>query len=116
MNPIQGNVSIDAQNIMPIIKKWLYSDKDIFLRERGTAEKLIEEFMLITNTTVAEYIASTGVASLYRSHEDPDKEKIEQFKMQMNLMGHSIRLKDDYYSSILNRFLMGIRGEEEILS
>ena len=33
MEPIQGNVSIDAQNIMPIIKKWLYSDKDIFIRE-----------------------------------------------------------------------------------
>ena len=32
MEPIQGNVSIDAQNIMPIIKKWLYSDKDIFIR------------------------------------------------------------------------------------
>ena len=28
-----GNVSIDAQNIMPIIKKWMYSDKDIFVRE-----------------------------------------------------------------------------------
>ena len=33
MEPIQGSVSIDAQNIMPIIKKWLYSDKDIFIRE-----------------------------------------------------------------------------------
>ena len=33
MNSITGNVSIDAQNIMPIIKKWLYSDKDIFIRE-----------------------------------------------------------------------------------
>lgn len=33
MEPIQGNVSIDAQNIMPVIKKWLYSDKDIFIRE-----------------------------------------------------------------------------------
>ena len=33
MDPIQGSVSIDAQNIMPIIKKWLYSDKDIFIRE-----------------------------------------------------------------------------------
>ena len=28
-----GSVSIDAQNIMPVIKRWLYSDKDIFLRE-----------------------------------------------------------------------------------
>lgn len=33
MDPITGSVSIDAQNIMPIIKKWLYSDKDIFIRE-----------------------------------------------------------------------------------
>ncbi len=33
MKPIQGNVSIEAENIMPIIKKWLYSDKDIFIRE-----------------------------------------------------------------------------------
>ena len=28
-----GSISIDAQNIMPVIKRWLYSDKDIFLRE-----------------------------------------------------------------------------------
>ncbi|MBQ8159545.1 MAG: molecular chaperone HtpG [Clostridia bacterium] len=31
--PEKGNVSIDAENIMPVIKRWLYSDKDIFLRE-----------------------------------------------------------------------------------
>ncbi|MBR1709259.1 MAG: molecular chaperone HtpG [Clostridia bacterium] len=33
MNETRGSVSIDAQNIMPVIKKWLYSDKDIFIRE-----------------------------------------------------------------------------------
>ena len=33
MNMEKGNVSIDAENIMPVIKRWLYSDKDIFLRE-----------------------------------------------------------------------------------
>ena len=29
----QGNIKISSENMMPIIKKWLYSDKDIFLRE-----------------------------------------------------------------------------------
>ena len=29
----KGNISVEAQNIFPIIKKWLYSDKDIFIRE-----------------------------------------------------------------------------------
>ena len=33
MTQQQGNISIHAQNIMPIIKRWLYSDKDIFIRE-----------------------------------------------------------------------------------
>ena len=33
MTSQQGNISIPAQNIMPIIKRWLYSDKDIFIRE-----------------------------------------------------------------------------------
>ena len=31
--PEKGNISINAKNIMPVIKKWLYSDKDIFVRE-----------------------------------------------------------------------------------
>ena len=29
----KGNISIHAQNIMPVIKRWLYSDQDIFIRE-----------------------------------------------------------------------------------
>ena len=29
----QGNLSINSDNIFPIIKKWLYSDQDIFIRE-----------------------------------------------------------------------------------
>ena len=33
MSTSKGNISIHAQNIMPIIKRWLYSDKDIFIRE-----------------------------------------------------------------------------------
>jgi len=33
MSVTKGNISIHAQNIMPIIKRWLYSDKDIFIRE-----------------------------------------------------------------------------------
>ena len=29
----KGNIEVQTQNIFPVIKKWLYSDKDIFLRE-----------------------------------------------------------------------------------
>ena len=33
MEVTKGSISIDTENIFPIIKKWLYSDKDIFIRE-----------------------------------------------------------------------------------
>ena len=33
MTQEQGNLAINSENIFPIIKKWLYSDHDIFLRE-----------------------------------------------------------------------------------
>ena len=33
----KGNISINTENILPIIKKWLYSDKDIFLRKVSNA-------------------------------------------------------------------------------
>lgn len=58
-----GNISIHAENIFPIIKKWLYSDKDIFIRE------------LISNGTDAvsklKRLVSMGEAEL------PEDEKYE---------------------------------------
>ena len=34
----KGNLSIDSENIFPIIKKWLYSDQDIYIRELAATE------------------------------------------------------------------------------
>jgi len=46
----KGNISIHAQNIMPIIKKWLYSDKDIFVRELvSNASDAISKYQMIAN-------------------------------------------------------------------
>ncbi|WP_407647503.1 ribonuclease R [Bombilactobacillus apium] len=52
---------------------------DIKLRERGTAEKMIESFMLAANETVAEHFNKLHVPFLYRVHEKPDSEKVKNF-------------------------------------
>ncbi|UQS81660.1 ribonuclease R [Bombilactobacillus folatiphilus] len=52
---------------------------DIQLRERGTAEKMIESFMLAANETVAEHFNQLHVPFLYRVHEQPDPEKVKNF-------------------------------------
>ena len=52
---------------------------DIVLHERGTAEKMIESFMLMANETVAEDYYKKHVPFLYRVHETPDGERIKNF-------------------------------------
>lgn len=62
----QGSISIEAQNIMPIIKKWLYSDKDIFIREL-----VANGVDAITKHTILE----PGAVDNYRVIVTVDKEK-----------------------------------------
>ena len=52
---------------------------DIVIRERTAAERLIEEFMLAANETVAEHFHWLQVPFLYRIHEDPKAEKLQRF-------------------------------------
>ncbi|MBP2686195.1 MAG: ribonuclease [Deltaproteobacteria bacterium] len=48
--------------------------------ERYESHRLIEEFMLLANTAVAEYLSRRGDAILFRIHEEPAREKIEEFE------------------------------------
>jgi ribonuclease R len=49
--------------------------------ERFESHRLIEEFMLLANTAVAEYLSGRGDAFLFRIHEEPVMEKIEEFEV-----------------------------------
>lgn len=52
---------------------------DVVIRERSVAEKLIEEFMLAANETVAEHFYWLDVPFMYRIHEDPKEDKLQRF-------------------------------------
>ncbi|CEG23429.1 Ribonuclease R [Planococcus massiliensis] len=52
---------------------------DVVVRERTVAERLIEEFMLAANETVAEHFHRMEVPAIYRIHEDPKPEKLQRF-------------------------------------
>jgi ribonuclease R len=52
---------------------------DVAMRERSVAEKLIEEFMLVANETVAEHFHWMDVPFIYRIHEDPKEDKLQRF-------------------------------------
>lgn len=80
MNKESGSISIHAENIFPIIKKWLYSDKDIFVRE------------LISNGTDA--ISKLKRLSSIGEAEIPDDEKYE-VKVSFNKDEKTIKFIDN---------------------
>ena len=64
---------------------------EILKRERGEAERMIEDFMLTANEAVARFARTHGVPLLYRVHEKPDPDKLAIFKDFLDGLGVSSR-------------------------
>jgi ribonuclease R len=62
----------------------------IIALERNVAHRLIEEFMLLANETVASYLEAESAPSLYRVHEEPDLMKVAQFEEFISGFGYSL--------------------------
>ena len=62
----------------------------IVASERNIAHRIIEEFMLLANETVAEFLDSSGIPGLYRVHEQPDPLKVEKFEEFVSSFGYSL--------------------------
>lgn len=63
---------------------------DVKLRERGTGEKLIEDFMIAANETVATYIHNMELPFVYRIHGEPSEDKINNFLKFISILGYKI--------------------------
>lgn len=87
--------------------------------ERNKATKIIEDFMLIANETVAEDFFWQEAPFVYRSHENPDSEKIKQLGIFINNFGYSIRIgQDEIHPKELQKLLLKIDNtpEEALIS
>ena len=85
--------------------------------ERSKANKLIEDFMLIANETIAEDFFWRESPFVYRTHEEPDPEKIEKLGIFINNFGYSIKIgQDELHPKELQKLIKKIEGtKEEIL-
>ena len=63
---------------------------DVSLRERGTGEKLIEDFMIAANETVASHFYHMDYPLVYRIHGEPSEEKINTFLSLVSIMGYQV--------------------------
>lgn len=87
---------------------------DIKILERGIAERLIEEFMLAANETIAEHFHWMDVPFIHRIHEDPDASKLQRFFEFVANLGHVIKgTSDDVHPKALQQVLNDIAGSKE---
>jgi ribonuclease R len=87
---------------------------DIQLRLRDVGEKLIEEFMLIANETVAEHFHWLNIPFLYRIHENPNEDKIRRFFQLLNALGYKIKGKDNaIHPKAFQEVLEKVEGQKE---
>jgi ribonuclease R len=88
--------------------------QDIVASERNIAHRIIEEFMLLANETVAGHLESSGMPALYRIHEAPDPLKVMQFQEFVTSLGHSLQVpatgpKPGHFQKLVDQ----IRGTPE---
>ncbi|WP_230300573.1 ribonuclease R, partial [Peribacillus simplex] len=87
---------------------------DVVLRERSVAEKLIEEFMLAANETVAEHFHRLDVPFIYRIHEDPKPEKLQRFFEFITNFGYIVRgSANDVHPKALQEIIEAVAGKPE---
>jgi ribonuclease R len=91
----------------------------VYFKESKEANNLIEEFMLLANKKVAEYIGKVPDGKIaktfvYRIHDKPDIEKLESFNNFIHRFGYGIQLvTPKLISSSLNNLLKNVKGKKE---
>jgi ribonuclease R len=81
--------------------------------ERNSATKLIEDFMLMANETVAEDYFWQEMPFVYRSHDNPAPEKIQKLASFINNFGYSIHVGDELHPKELQKLLEKVEGTDE---
>ncbi|MBO5070395.1 MAG: ribonuclease R [Roseburia sp.] len=87
--------------------------------DRNVATKIIEDFMLIANETVAQDYFWQELPFVYRTHDNPDTEKIKKLATFINNFGYTIRVgQDEVHPKELQKLLQKIDGtpEEALIS
>lgn len=109
----RGAIDFDFKEAQVLVNK-KGEPTEIVIRDRSVGERLIEEFMLAANETVAEQLHWMDLPSLYRIHEDPDEGKLIQFFEFLSGIGYSVKgTAFDIHPQALQRVLDRVKGEPE---
>ncbi|HCX64863.1 MAG TPA: ribonuclease R, partial [Eubacteriaceae bacterium] len=87
--------------------------KDVVLYERTMAHRIIEEFMLVCNETIAEHMYWTNLPFLFRNHESPSEEKIKALREFLSNFGYKLRKGKDIKPKDVQKLVEDIADTDE---
>lgn len=110
-----GAISFETQEVKFILDE-NFVPTGLYVKERKEAHMLIEDLMLLANRRVAFHLSKnfTKVPFVYRVHDTPDIQKLEEFGENAKRFGHKLKLDSPKnISAELNRLMNEIKGKPE---
>ena len=108
-----GAISFDKVEV-----KFILNENDeptgVYFKQAKDSNHMIEEFMLLANRKVGEFVGKQNKTFVYRIHDEPDEDKLINLQTVISKFGYSINFKSkDAISKSLNNLLTDVQGKKE---
>ena len=111
----RGSIEFDFAEAKIILDEETRKPLEIKIYDRNVATSIIEEFMIIANETVAEHYFWLELPFVYRTHEEPDLEKIEKLADFISRFGYTIKGRNIHSKSLQKIIKKSKNTPEDIL-
>lgn len=109
----QGAISFDKVEVKFKLDE-AANPTGVYFKQQKDANHLIEEFMLLANRKVSEFIGKQKKTFVYRIHDEPNEDKLFALQGVISKFGHQINLRDKKsISQSLNQLLEDVKGKKE---
>ncbi len=115
----EGSLAFDRVEVKFEIEEKTGKPLSVYFKEAKESNKLVEEFMLLANKKVAEFIGKTkgkkqAKTFVYRIHDKPDPEKLENFNHFIQKFGYGIQTTSaSAISKSMNKLMDNVKGKNE---
>jgi ribonuclease R/exosome complex exonuclease DIS3/RRP44 len=108
-----GAISFDKVEVKFVLNEQA-EPVGVYFKEAKDSNHLIEEFMLLANRKVAEFIGKQNKTFVYRIHEEPDMDKLMNLQSVISKFGYSLNFRNkDSISKSLNNLMNEVHGKKE---